>query len=99
MECIIFFNDGNKEKGSKKLDEIISEKNKQGIKLIIRSKSSIGEYANFSDGERWTILPVNTNARGYRWIKAYVDSKIPIDMIQSMVEPKGIYKIEDYKIF
>lgn len=99
MECIIFVGDGNRKKGSEKLNEIVSEKMKQGIELIERRKSSISDYAMFSDGELWNVLSANNNSRGHKWIKAYVDSEISVDMIRFLVEPLGIYKIEDYKIF
>lgn len=99
MKCIIFVGDGNKSKGSEKLNEIVSEKIKQGINLIDRRRSSISDCAIFSDGEQWIVLPANTTARGNKWIKAYVDKEISKDIIQTIIEPLGIYKVENYKLF
>ena len=47
MKCIIFVGNGNKSKGSEKLNEIVSEKIKQGINLIDRRRSSISDCAIF----------------------------------------------------
>lgn len=99
MKCIIFVSNGNKSKGSEKLNEIVSEKITQGIELIQRRRSSISDYAIFSDGEQWIVLPANTTARGNKWIKAYVDKEISKDIIQAIIEPLGIYKVENYKLF
>lgn len=99
MKCIIFVSNGNKRKGSEKLNEIVSEKIKQGIDLIDRRRSSISDCAMFSDGEQWVVLPTNTTSRGNKWIKAYVDKEISKDVIQTIIEPLGIYKVENYKFF
>lgn len=99
MKCIIFVGNGNKRKGSEKLNEIVSEKIKQGIDLIERRRLSISDCAMFSDGEQWIVLPANTTARGNKWIKAYVDKEISKDIIQTIIEPLGIYKVENYKLF
>lgn len=98
MECIIFTN-SNLKKGNMKLDEIILGKQASGIKLVKRYKGFYHNYAQFSDGEIWTILSTSTNTRGHRWTKAYVDKDIPTDIIQTIIMTMGIWAKEDYKLF
>lgn len=100
IDCIIYYN-GNvnsKEKARTKLNEVIEEKKNKGIELL-KLRKGLRDEAIFSDGEMWMTVNADSNARGYRWKKAYVDKDIPQDVILEIIDSKGIFKLEDYKLF
>lgn len=86
----------NKTKAKRKLEEIIAEKAEQGIKPILYNDNNIVTQIAFSDGDEWR-LALATNP--VRWHRAYVEKEIPLEIIQTVIEPKGTYKIEDYKLY
>lgn len=83
IPCIIFTNDF--ELGLKKLYKIKEEKALKGIKLEDWQISrGVPEYTMFcfEDGELWTIRESNTISRGFRWVKAWIDSRATKDEIE-----------------
>ena len=100
VKCIIYYNSGNRYKAEQKLREIIEEKVRYGIDMIAYRKYSYISEAIFSDGEEWITLNAITNARGYRWRRAYVDIDISKEIVDCIIIPCGdLYKWEDYKKF
>ena len=89
----------NKTKAKRKLEEIIAEKAEQGIKPILYNDNNIVTQIAFSDGDEWRLALANHHIRGLRWHKAYVEKEIPLEIIQNIIKPMGIYKIEDYKLY
>lgn len=89
----------NKTKAKRKLEEIIAEKAEQGIKPILYNDNNIVTQIAFSDGDEWRLALANHHMRGLRWHKAYVEKEIPLEIIQDIIKPMGIYKIEDFKWF
>ena len=71
VKCIIYSSD--KDIGKKKLLEIEREKHDLGIKTI--KVSSHCDEICFDDGEEWIVVNPRMGIRGYRWRKAYVDTK------------------------
>lgn len=81
--CIVFTNDF--ELGLKKLNQIKEDKISNGIKLTNWQISrNCPEYTKFcfEDGEIWTIKESSTSERGFRWVKAWVDSRATKDEIE-----------------
>ena len=70
----------------------------EGIELL-KLRKGFRDEAIFSDGEMWITVNADSNARGYRWKRAYVDKDIPQDVILEIIDSKGIFKLEDYKLF
>lgn len=100
VKCVIYYNDGNRNKAAQKLREIIEEKLRCGINIITYRKRQYNAEAIFSDGEEWIILKADNNARGYRWRKAYVDYDISKEVIDLIIKRSGeFYKWEDYKYY
>lgn len=100
LTCIIF--SSNKDRANDKLDEIIKEKTEKGIDVVYQKKDTSFMYDNyvlFNDNELWKIVYANDSARGYRWHKAWVDKQISKEIIQNIIEPTGIYRLENYKQF
>lgn len=89
----------NKAKAKRKLEEIIAEKAEQGIKPVLYNNNNMITQIVFYDGDEWRLVLANHHMRGLRWHRAYVEKEIPLEIIQTIIEPMGIYKIEDYKLY
>lgn len=101
IKCIVFTN--NLDVGSRKLLEIEKEKNLLGIttmhKRIIK-EGCIPSEIRFSDGEEWIVVKPLDTCRGYRWRKAWVDVKVTIEQLHTLIIPIGsLYQWEKEKYF
>lgn len=100
LTCIIF--SSNKDRANDKLDEIIKEKTEKGIDVVYQKKDTSFMYDScvlFNDNELWKIVYASDSARGCKWHKAWVDKEISKEIIQNIIEPTGIYRLENYKQF
>ena len=99
VKCIIYTSDINI--GREKLLEIEKEKYYEGISVTRKVLSRLFSEIDFSDGEEWKIVnPIDT-ARGYRWRKAWVDTKnTSIAALYQLILPCGsLYQWKKEKYF
>jgi hypothetical protein len=98
VKCVIYTNDA--EAGVKKLLEIETEKNTNGIKTTRKIICENYSEIDFDDEEEWIVLKASDTARGYRWRKAWVDIDTSIRVLERIIKPSGmLYQWEEEKYF
>ena len=79
--CIIFSTSGKR--AWDQLDEIIKEKQSEGVRVRFRELSSV----EFGDGERWMVICNDSYLAGIRWHKCLIDWLTPVGTIRKYILP------------
>lgn len=99
---IIYCN--NMTKGLKLADELISEKQKNGINLLpgfLNGSAHLKREYLFDNDERLRVVYVGDtpDIRGLRYSKAYIDNDIPEWYVKEGIKCYGIYQKEEPTFF
>ena len=92
MRGIIYYNE-NRKQAIEILEAMIKRYETMEIPVKRCSISELGSmtsFAEFSNGDTWSVRRAGDNARGHRCNVAYVDRSIPYEIYRSIVLPAMI---------
>ena len=100
MEQIIYIAEKNEEKGFRKLLEIASEKEAEGIRIKELKKSKyMGDTMILDNGEIWKTKKATPSCRGIKWSKCYIDIDIPKERIELDILPNRCYLSQNEEVY
>lgn len=85
MKGIIYCN--KIEAGLEQFKKIIEDYDTIGIKCEKPRVSANQAFADFDNGDRWTVVKATDGARGYACNVAYIDRMIPDDFVETIIMP------------
>ena len=85
MKGIVF--GATRQRADRELEDIIKKYEIMRIQPIKRIKTSAQNTVSFENGDYWIAVSADTNARGYAVNVAYVDEKIPPEVVNVICLP------------
>lgn len=72
---------------AKKLEEVINDYLKAGIKVVKRANSKGVSHVRFSNDDYWEALGMTESARGRCVNISYIENTIPDDFVKTIILP------------